>query len=79
VNRNTNPSAHEQAALYVIRFPYIVASHLNILIPVGKADLKYARASTPVPTINMWCVHTTNPSNPVAIIAKISLRFPNAY
>jgi hypothetical protein len=32
VNRNTNPSAHRQAALYVIRVPYIVASHLKILI-----------------------------------------------
>jgi hypothetical protein len=37
VNRNTNPSAHKQAALYVIRVPYIVASHLKILIPVGTA------------------------------------------
>jgi hypothetical protein len=35
LNRNTNPSAHRQAALYVIRVPYIIASHLNILIPVG--------------------------------------------
>ena len=31
VNRNTNPSAHMQAAVYVIRVPYIVASHLKIL------------------------------------------------
>ena len=29
------PSAHKQAALYVIRVPYNVASHLKILIPVG--------------------------------------------
>ena len=47
MNRNTNPSAHKQAALYVIRVPYIVASHLKILIPVGTAiiivvDVKYA-------------------------------------
>jgi hypothetical protein len=35
MNRNTNPSAHKQAALYVIRVPYIVASHMKILIPVG--------------------------------------------
>jgi hypothetical protein len=50
VNRNTNPSAHKQAALYVIRVTYIVASHLKILIPVGTAiiivdDVKYARVS----------------------------------
>jgi hypothetical protein len=37
VNRNTNPSAHKQAALYVIWVMYIVASHLKILIPVGMA------------------------------------------
>ena len=35
VNRNTNPNAHRQAALYVMRVPYIVASHLKILIRVG--------------------------------------------
>ena len=83
VNRNTIPSAHKQAALYVIRVSYIVASHLNILIPVGTAiiiiaDAKYARVSTSIPTVNMWCAHTTNPSNPVAIMAKIIPRFPNA-
>jgi hypothetical protein len=54
VNRNANPSAHRQAALYVIRVPYIVASHLKILIPVGTAifivaDVKYARVSTSIP------------------------------
>jgi hypothetical protein len=54
VNRNTNPSAHKQAVLYLIRVPYIVASHLKILIPVGTAiiivaDVKYARASTSDP------------------------------
>jgi hypothetical protein len=58
VNRNTNPSAHRQAALYVIRVPYIVASHLKILIPVGTAmitvaDVKYARVSMTIPTVNV--------------------------
>lgn len=37
VNRNTNPSAHKQAALYVIRVPYNVASRPKILIPVFTA------------------------------------------
>ena len=83
VNRKTNPSAHKQAALYVIRVPYSVASHLKILIPVGTAmiivaDVKYARVSTSIPTVNMWCDHTTNPNSPIAIIAKIIPRFPNA-
>jgi hypothetical protein len=54
VNRNTNPSAHKQAALYVIRVPYNVANHLKVLIPVGTgmiivADVKYARVSTSIP------------------------------
>ena len=58
MNRRTNPSAHMQAALYVIRFPYSVARHLEILIPVGTAmiivaDVKYARVSTYIPTVNM--------------------------
>ena len=82
MNRNTNPSAHRQAALYVIRVLYIVASHLKILIPVGTAiiivaDVKHARISTSIPTVSMWCTHNTNPNNPVAIMAKIIPRFPN--
>jgi len=44
------------AFLYVIRVPYIVASHLKILIPVGTAiiivaDVKYVRVSTSIPTV----------------------------
>jgi hypothetical protein len=42
------------------------------------ADVKYARVSTSTPTVNMWCAHTTNPSNSIAIKAKIIPRFPNA-
>ena len=58
MNRNTKPGVHRQAALYVIRVPYIIASHLKILIPVGTAmiivaDVKYARVSTSIPTVNM--------------------------
>jgi len=83
VTRNTNLSAHKQAVLYVIQVPYIVARHLKILIPVGLAviivaNVKYARVSTSIPTVNMWCAHTTNPNNPVAIMANIIPRFPNA-
>jgi len=69
--------------MYVIRVPYSFASHLKILIPVGTAmiivaDVKYARVSTPIPTVNIWCAHTTNPNNPIAIIAKIIPKFPSA-
>jgi hypothetical protein len=41
------------------------------------AGVKYARVSTFIPTLNMWCAHTTNPNNPIAIIAKIIPKFPN--
>ena len=85
MNRKTNPSAHRQAALCVIRGPYSVASHLKILIRVHTAMLivtdyflKYARVSTSIPTVNMWCAHTTNPNNEIAIIAKNIPKFPNA-
>ena len=83
MNRNTSPSAHKQAALYVVRVPYIFASNLKILIPVGTAMIivafvKHARVSTSIPTVNMWCARTTYPTNPVAVMAKIIPRFPNA-
>ena len=66
MNRNTNPRTHRQAALYVIRVPYIVASHLKILIPVGTAiiivaDVKYARVSTSIPTIAAYQQDTRTP------------------
>jgi hypothetical protein len=83
VNSNTKPSAHKQAALYVITVPYIVVSHLKILIPVGTAiiivaDVKYAGVSTSVPTVNMRCAHSTNYTYPTAIMVKIIPRFPNS-
>jgi len=56
VNRNANPIAQKQAALYVIWALYIVARHLKILIPVGKtmiivAQIKYAHVSSHIPTV----------------------------
>jgi hypothetical protein len=39
VNRYKNPVSHKQVALYLNVDPYIVASHLKILIPVGTAML----------------------------------------
>jgi hypothetical protein len=56
VNRDTNPRAQKQAALYVtIWVLYTVASHLKILIPIGKtmivvAHVKCAPVSTYIPT-----------------------------
>jgi hypothetical protein len=44
------------------------------------ADVKYARVSTAIPTVNtsIWCAHATKPSSPIASIAKIIPKFPNA-
>jgi hypothetical protein len=63
VNRNTNPSAQKEATLYVTQVPYIVASHLKILIPADTAiiivaDVKYAHVSMSIATVNMWYAHT---------------------
>lgn len=54
--------------------PCSVASQLNTLIPVGiamiiVADVKYARVSTSIPTVNMWWAHTIKPRKPMDSIA----------
>jgi hypothetical protein len=59
VKRKMKPKAHNIGASYLISDPWIVASHLNTLIPVGTAMIivaavKYARVSTSIPTVNMW-------------------------
>lgn len=59
VKRKMNPRAHNMGSSYLMRDPWIVASHLNTLIPVGTAIImvaavKYARVSTSMPTVNMW-------------------------
>lgn len=58
VNRKINPSAHSIVAVYLILAPWMVASHLNTLIPVGTAIIivaavKYPRVSTSIPIVNM--------------------------
>jgi len=58
VNKNTNPSAQKQAALYIMRVPCIVTNHLKVLIHVSTAmiiaaDVKYALVSTSIPSVNM--------------------------
>ncbi len=37
VNKNTNPSLHNVGEVNEIKLPWIVANHLNTLIPVGMA------------------------------------------
>jgi hypothetical protein len=36
-NKKMNPKAHSMGVEYLIRDPWIVANHLNTLIPVGTA------------------------------------------
>jgi hypothetical protein len=58
VKRKINPKAQIEEGLNVILAPWYVASHLKILIPVGTAiiivaEVKYARVSTSIPTVNI--------------------------
>lgn len=74
VNRKMNPRAHSIGGSHLIVPPCRVASQLNTLIPVGMAmiivaDVKYARVSTSIPTVNMWCAQTMKPRNPMDSMA----------
>ena len=74
VNRKMNPRAHSIAGDHLIFPPCRVASQLNTLTPVGiamiiVADVKYARVSTSMPTVNIWWAHTIKPRKPIDIIA----------
>ena len=74
VNRKMKPIAHSIGVLNEIEPPHIVAIHEKILMPVGTAMIivaatKYAFKFTFMPTVYMWCAHTTKPMNPMATIA----------
>lgn len=74
VNRKMNPRAHNIGGSHLMVPPCNVASQLKTLIPVGMAmimvaDVKYARVSTSIPTVNIWCAHTINPRNPMESMA----------
>lgn len=68
------PRAQRRGVSHLIDPPWRVASQLKTFTPVGMAiiivaEVKYARVSTSIPTVNMWWAHTINPSSPMAIIA----------
>lgn len=74
VNRKIKPRDQIIPGVSLTRLPYIVASQLNTLIPVGTAiiivaEVKYARVSTSIPTVNIWWAHTINPKIPIETIA----------
>lgn len=58
VNRKIKPRAHSIAGDHLMLPPWRVANQLNTFTPVGiaiiiVADVKYARVSTSMPTVNM--------------------------
>lgn len=58
VNKTINPNVQSIGVLNFGIFPFIVDNHLNTLTPVGTAitmvaEVKYARVSTSIPTINI--------------------------
>jgi hypothetical protein len=74
VNRKIKPIAQIIGVANRIRPPNIVPNQENILIPVGTAmiivaPVKYARVSTSIPTVYIWCAHTINPKTPIETIA----------
>jgi len=59
VKRNRKPSTHSIGLSGLAGVPCRVASQEKILIPVGTAmiivaEVKYARVSTSIPTVNIW-------------------------
>lgn len=59
VNRNKKPNTQSIGVASGIGDPYKVESQEKTLIPVGiamiiVAEVKYARVSTSMPTVNIW-------------------------
>lgn len=82
VNRKINPRAHSIAGDHLIFPPCNVANQLKTFTPVGMAiiivaEVKYARVSTSMPTVNMWWAHTIKPRKPIDIIAQTIPMYPN--
>lgn len=74
VNKKIKPKAHNKAGEGLKSAPYRVPTQLKTLTPVGTAiimvaEVKYARVSVSIPTVNMWWAQTTNPKTPMASIA----------
>lgn len=74
VNRKMKPRAHSIGGSHLMVPPCSVANQLKTLMPVGiamiiVADVKYARVSTSIPTVNMWWAHTMKPRNPIDSMA----------
>lgn len=74
VKRKMKPRAHSIGGSHLMVPPCSVANQLKTLMPVGiamimVADVKYARVSTSIPTVNIWWAHTMKPRNPIDSMA----------
>lgn len=74
MKRKIKPRAHNIGGSHLIVPPWSVASQLKTLMPVGMAiimvaDVKYARVSTSMPTVNIWWAQTIKPRNPMDSMA----------
>jgi hypothetical protein len=72
VNTTRNPSAKSIAGWNSILPPHKVASHENILIPVGTAMIivmimKGSCSQGAMPEVNIWCAQTMKPSSAIMI------------
>ena len=68
------PIAHSMGVLNSSEPPHMVATQEKIFTPVGTAitmvaTTKYACTAVDIPTVYMWCAHTTNPMPPIATMA----------
>lgn len=81
VKRKIKPNAQSKGVSHLIEPPWRVASQLKTFTPVGMAiiivaEVKYARVSTSMPTVNMWWAQTIKPNRPMAIIAQTMPMYP---
>ena len=72
VNSTMKPSEKSIDVLSLIEPFQIVPNQLKIFTPVGMAMSIVARpnaemATGPSPVTNMWCAHTPQPRNPIAM------------
>lgn len=75
VKRKMKPRAQSIAGDHLMLPPCSVASQLKTFTPVGMAiiivaDVKYARVSTSIPTVNIWWAQTIKPRKPIDIMAQ---------
>src|ERR1700741_5301355 len=82
-NTNRKPTANNIGVSKLSEPSHIVAIQLKTLTPVGTAIrndvyMKNSCPATGIPTVNMWCAHTTHDMNAIAHVAITIERYPNS-